>query len=211
LLTPLRPPASGRLTSASTSTSKKQNNVRRTPTAASRAAGVSPPWYRKPHLPVRFRKVAGVCQRWDHEPRCSRGSESTGADAPRSWWFCDADIHRRNCDLCNTRTLVYKSGGREPAVVRESRRQHRTFLVERGCSHATGGLRPPLLVVLRYGHLPAKLRLVRYTNARLQERRASARRGSGNALVSTLPHSRGSLSTVRSRTPVQSRKGIHGG
>jgi hypothetical protein len=56
--------------------------------------------------------------------------------------------------------------------------KHRAFLAERGCSHATGGLRPPLLVVLRCGHSPAKLRLVQYTNARLQERRASARRGS---------------------------------
>jgi hypothetical protein len=44
--------------------------------------------------------------------------------------------------------------------------KHRAFVAERGCSHATGGLRPPLLVVLRCGHLPAKLRLVRYTNAR---------------------------------------------
>jgi hypothetical protein len=59
--------------------------------------------------------------------------------------------------------------------------KHRAFVAERGCSHATGGLRPPLLVVLRYGHLPTKLRLVRYTNARSQERRASARRGSGTA------------------------------
>jgi hypothetical protein len=56
--------------------------------------------------------------------------------------------------------------------------KHRAFVAERGCSHATGGLRPPLLVVLRYGHLPTKLRLVRYTNARLQERRASVHRGS---------------------------------
>jgi hypothetical protein len=40
-----------------------------------------------------------------------------------------------------------------------------------------GAYAPPL-VVQRCGHLPTKLRLVRYTNARLQERRASARRGS---------------------------------
>jgi hypothetical protein len=58
------------------------------------------------------------------------------------------------------------AANRQPAVIRESRRQHRAFLAEGGCSHATGGLRPPLLVVLRCGHLPAKLRLVRYTNAR---------------------------------------------
>jgi hypothetical protein len=29
-----------------------------------------------------------------------------GAYAPRSWWFCGADICRRNCDLCDT--LVYR-------------------------------------------------------------------------------------------------------
>jgi hypothetical protein len=44
-----------------------------------------------------------------------------------------------------------------------------------------GAYAPPLLVVLRCGHLPVKLRLVRYTNARLQERRPSARRGSATA------------------------------
>jgi hypothetical protein len=37
---------------------------------------------RETHLSVRFRKVAGVCQRCDHEPRCSRGSESTGGLRP---------------------------------------------------------------------------------------------------------------------------------
>jgi hypothetical protein len=73
----------------------------------------------------------------------------------------------------------------QPAVVRESCRQHRAFVAERGCSDATGGLRPPLLVVLWCGHLPTKLRLVRYTNARLQERRPSARGGSGIAPANT--------------------------
>jgi hypothetical protein len=53
-----------------------------------------------------------------------------GAYAPRSWWFCSADICRRNCDLCDTRTLTYKSGGRQPAVVRVTHRQHRAFLTE---------------------------------------------------------------------------------
>jgi hypothetical protein len=77
-----------------------------------------------------------------------------------------------------TSETTTETGRRQPAVVRESRRQQRAFLAERGCSSTTGGLRPPLLVVLRCGHLPAKLRLVRYTNTRLQERRASARRGS---------------------------------
>jgi hypothetical protein len=72
------------------------------------------------------------------------------------------------------------AANRQPAVVRESCRQHRAFHAERGCSHATWGLRPPLLVVLRCGHSPAKPQLVRYTNARLQERRPSAGRGTEN-------------------------------
>jgi hypothetical protein len=41
-----------------------------------------------------------------------------GADAPRSWWSCGTDICRRKCDLCNTRTLLYKSG--EPPARRGS-------------------------------------------------------------------------------------------
>jgi hypothetical protein len=40
-----------------------------------------------------------------------------------------------------------------------------------------GAYAPPLLVLLQCGDFPAKLRLVRCTNARLQERRVSARRG----------------------------------
>jgi hypothetical protein len=39
--------------------------------------------------------------------------------------------YRRNCDLCATRTLVYKSGGRQPAVVRVTHRQRRACLSER--------------------------------------------------------------------------------
>jgi hypothetical protein len=83
-----------------------------------KSSGREPAVARETHLPVRFRKVAGVCQRCDDELRCSRGSESTGADAPRSWWFCGVDTCRRNCDLCDIRTLVYKSGDPQPAVVR---------------------------------------------------------------------------------------------
>jgi hypothetical protein len=31
-----------------------------------------------------------------------------GAYAPRSWWFCGVDTCRRNCDLCDTRTLAFQ-------------------------------------------------------------------------------------------------------
>jgi hypothetical protein len=84
------------------------NNVRRTPTSESRAAGVSPPWYGN---------RAGSTERFllNEGARMPRG-----AYAPRSWCFCGADICRRNCDLCNTRTLVYTSGDRQPAVARET-------------------------------------------------------------------------------------------
>jgi hypothetical protein len=97
------------------------------------AAGVSPPW---------SGNRAGSTERFllNEDARMPRG-----AYVPQSWWFCGANVCRRNCDLCDTRTLVYKSGGRQPAVVPET------------------------------------------------------------ALASTLPQSRGSLSTVRSPTPVQSR------
>jgi hypothetical protein len=94
---------------------------------------------------------------------------AVGTVSSRGWRTV---IHRQAVALS-------RSGEHQPAVVRESHRQHRTLLAERGCSHTTGGLRPPLLVVLQYGHSPTKLRLVRCTTARLQERRASARRGNG--------------------------------
>jgi hypothetical protein len=84
------------------------NNLRGTPTAASRRPTVSPPWYgNRTRSTERFLFNEGV-----RIPR--------GADASRSWWSCGADICRRNCDLCDTRTLVYTSGGRELAVVPET-------------------------------------------------------------------------------------------
>jgi hypothetical protein len=96
----------------------------------------------------------------------------------------------KNSDIRGAHTHIHKSGGRQPAVgVGNMFAQTRarlfgappTVCVRIAVAFAliltTGGLRPPLLVVLRCGHLPVKLRLVRYTNSRLQERRASARRG----------------------------------
>jgi hypothetical protein len=92
---------------------------------------------------------------------------AVGTVSSRGW---RSVIHRQPVALS-------RSGGRQPAVVRVSHRQHRTLLAKRGCWHTTGGLRPPLLVLLQCGHSPTKLRPVRSTTARLQERRASARRG----------------------------------
>jgi hypothetical protein len=70
---------------------------------------------RETHLPVRFRKVAGVCQRCDHEPRCSRGSESTGGlRPPLLYWR--ANVRRRNSDLCDAQTHISRSGWCQPAL-----------------------------------------------------------------------------------------------
>jgi hypothetical protein len=145
------------------------NNVRRTPTAQSRAVVVSPPW-------VGNRACNGDRFLWSDYVHHARSDGTPRlAHVSRSW--CATRVSGKITTFAMRKRTFYKSGGCQPAVVRESRRQHRTFLVERGCSHATWGLRPPVLVVLRCGRLPAKLRLVRYTNARLQERRPSARRG----------------------------------
>jgi hypothetical protein len=123
-----------------------------------RAATVSPPWYGN-----RTRSTERLLPNEDaHMPR--------GAYAPRSCIGVRMSAGEIAIFAMHKRTSA-GAANRQPAVVRESHRQHRAFLVERGCSHASVGLRPPLLVVLRCGHSPAKLRLVRHTNARLQERR----------------------------------------
>jgi hypothetical protein len=85
---------------------------------SARAAGVSPPW---------FGNRAGSTERFmlNEDARMPRG-----AYAPRSWWFCGTDICRRNCDLCDIQTLVYNSGDRQPAVVRESHLQWRSVFAE---------------------------------------------------------------------------------
>ncbi len=77
----------------------------------------------------------------------------------------------------------HRPPNQEPRSVSPPWYGNRTGSTERFLSNEDGHMprgayAPPLLVVLRYGHLPTKLRLVRYTNARLQQRRPSARRGS---------------------------------
>jgi hypothetical protein len=85
----------------------------------------------------------------------------------------------------NNRT---RSGGRQPAVVPKNApatgsdfRALIALATHDGPVHH-GGLTPPALV-LRCECLPAKKRFLRWTNACLQERRASARRGLANALA----------------------------
>jgi hypothetical protein len=181
---------------------EKWRHSRCTNARSTRAATVSPPWFgnvtslrtgnadRQPHPYVRLRaagvtppgygNVSRLQSAARNVPRTpTAASRAAGVSPP---WFGNGSRLRGTAN--NFRPITGAeptSANRQPAVVRESHPQHRAFVAERGCSHATEGLRPPLLVVLRCGHSPAKLRLVRYTNARLQERRASARRGSVTA------------------------------
>jgi hypothetical protein len=127
---------------------------------------------RETHLSVRFRKVAGVFKRCDNEPRWSRSSESTGAYAPPllvvlRYGHLPAKlrlVRYTNARLQERRPSARRGSGIAPAALSVSCRT-RMFACH-------GELTPPLLAILRYGHLPTKLRLVQYTNARLQERRA---------------------------------------
>jgi len=115
-----------------------------------KAAGVSPPWYAIQTPCGENRTSSGD---WRH------GNQERRASARRGW----AKSHP------HTRPLFV--GGPPTVCVR--------IALAFAFLGATGGLRPPLLVLLQCGDFPAKLRLVRCTNAGLQERRASARRGNG--------------------------------
>jgi len=73
-----------------------------------------------------------------------------------------------------------------------------------------GRLTPPALG--RAGvRVPQKSQFLRQTFTQYQERRASAHRGSGDVLAHALPQLFGRLSSVRWRTPLQSRSCNHGG
>jgi hypothetical protein len=97
----------------------------------------------------------------------------------------------RNDSISVRRTAAPRAADVSPPWVRETHLQERCrkdaedcrrYAHERRCSRSsepTGGLRPPLL--LQCERLSAKKRFLRSTNARSQERRASARRGAGNA------------------------------
>jgi hypothetical protein len=99
-----------------------------------RAAGVSPPWCGKQSPCGENRTLPGDWRGGNQERRASarRGVQNR----PRTV---------RSVQYSATSELTTKIVGRQPAVVQESHRQHRTPLAKRGCSHATGGLRPPLL------------------------------------------------------------------
>jgi len=56
---------------------------------------------------------------------CQRATLIHGGLTPAAPARCDAHGCWRNCDFCDARTHVHKSGGREPAVVREPHRQPR--------------------------------------------------------------------------------------
>jgi hypothetical protein len=77
-----------------------------------------------------------------------------------------------------TPTTESRAAGVSPPWYGNRTRSTERFLLNEGVRIPRGAYAPPFLVVLRCGHLPVKLRLVRYTNARLQEGRAPARRSS---------------------------------
>jgi hypothetical protein len=135
---------------------------------SARAAGVSPPWFRKCTC-----RAAGVSPPWfeHHEPTQRDCSEPTRHARPptvsRTFGNCIAE---RTC-------------------------------YERLVSH--GGLTPPALVLV-YGRLPAEQRLLRCTNARQQERRASARRGSVTRTLSREHHTLFSSDRIHN----QERRGV---
>jgi hypothetical protein len=108
-----RPPNQERRPSARRGVQNQPRAVRiercsATSETTTKTGAVSPPW---------FGNRAGSTERFlpNEDARMPRG-----AYAPRSWWSCGADICRRNCDLCDTRTLVYRSADRQPAVARET-------------------------------------------------------------------------------------------
>jgi hypothetical protein len=155
-----------------------------------RAAGVSPPWFGN-----------RVCKCHAMTFRVSRSHADCtprGADASRSWLHarhiacdvrfrfaaadvshgglhhpllvhCMASVDRKNNAFCDAQTHAPKSGGRQPAVGIAN--AGAVALVCHGQLTLTA-------LVLRCERFPAKKRFLRCTNARSQERRALARRGS---------------------------------
>jgi hypothetical protein len=107
-----RQPAVVRETNAVRSES---NVLRRPATGQLRAAGASPPWVDKIAsaytTAIRRRTADGGCA----DCPCIRVSRRHGGLTPPAL-VLRANVCRRNCDLCDARTLVYKSGGCQPAV-----------------------------------------------------------------------------------------------
>jgi hypothetical protein len=91
---------------------------------------------------------------------------------------CGANVWRRNCGLCDARTLVYKSGGRQPAVATKRICNVARFFRERVRSPTTAGLRQPLLV---HGVGQLKNNDTRGAQTHvLHERRAASHRANGS-------------------------------
>jgi hypothetical protein len=132
------------------------------------------------------------CERLSAKKRFLRCTNARSQERRASARRGGGNAFAERFDFCSANSGT-KSGGRQPAVVRETHLQERCrkdagdcrrYAHERRCSRSsepTGGLRPPLL--LQCERLSAKKRFLRCTNARSQERRASARRGAGNAFA----------------------------
>jgi hypothetical protein len=109
---------------------RKKRHSRCSNARSAGAAGVSPPWLGKRTCQYASAKSRESVNGAMTNPGAVAVANPWGAYAPRSWCSCGADICRRNCDLCDTRTLVYKSGGCQPAVGRKPRLQMRSVFVE---------------------------------------------------------------------------------
>jgi hypothetical protein len=141
------------------------------------AGGVSPPWFTVTHVQVRGTIVRGTSDRRTGERQRSHGTTTPTAGSRPPLLRRNANVCRRNCDFCDARTHMHRSGGRQPPVVYGNARA----AAWRNCS---GDIRPThwrAPAQLRYSHthcgltrgalasecerLSAKLRLLRCTNA----------------------------------------------
>ncbi len=94
--------------------------LRWTNACAPGAGGVSPPWFTVTHVQGRSRHGQRDCRPCISELPRSRGatSSTTFPAGSRPPLLCrNANVCRRNCDFCDGRTHVHRSGGRQPPVV----------------------------------------------------------------------------------------------
>jgi hypothetical protein len=135
-----------------------------------RAARVSPPWYRKTHLQRRV-----IFVEWLRLPLHNRLPHHGGLTPPALGAVRTSAGEKTICAM-QERTFARAAGVSPPWVCTGWSVAHGVRQIT--CKHVsrtTGGLRPPLLVQCE--RLPAKKRFLRCANAHSRERRASARRG----------------------------------
>jgi len=174
-------------------------------TISARSGGRKPAVGRETHLQRRFRNCSVDCRPacW-RTPLQSRCRKHGGGYAP-PLLAVHAFVQRKSRFFNVERTTCTRSGGYQPAVARQAHLQMRyrncsadcrRCVGERRCSggsETTGSLRPPALV-----RALARRRNCDLCDAQThmhQERRALARRGSGNVLAQAPPQMFGTLPT----------------